>query len=187
MYIFFVLILWASHFSLFDLHFHMAVCIDGEGFFRSKCGNMQTNCYAILKIISICPWSVCCDFTPKDGSKPLQSRFLLSDQVYCTAEVPPTEKVMLWLGVRCYLFILLCSFLFSVSLEILVLVGGGWWLRFTLLEGWTQFVVPLGFTVFRWKSTRRLFEIAHFKFWLKAGTLNWGGDSTNCTFILAKS
>ncbi|XP_058953225.2 prefoldin subunit 3-like [Pocillopora verrucosa] len=34
----------------------------------------------------------------KDGSKPLQSRFLLSDQVYCTAEVPPTEKVMLWLG-----------------------------------------------------------------------------------------
>lgn len=67
-------------------------------------------------------------------------------------------------------------------------VGGeGWWLRFTLLVGWTQFVVPLGFTVFRWKSTRRLFEIAHFKFWLKAGTLNWGGDSTNCTFILAKS
>ncbi|PFX33687.1 prefoldin subunit 3-like [Stylophora pistillata] len=34
----------------------------------------------------------------KDSSKPLQSRFLLSDQVYCTAEVPPTEKVMLWLG-----------------------------------------------------------------------------------------
>jgi len=34
----------------------------------------------------------------KDSSKPLQSRFLLSDQVYCTAEVPPTETVMLWLG-----------------------------------------------------------------------------------------
>ncbi|KAL9969398.1 hypothetical protein ACROYT_G021611 [Oculina patagonica] len=34
----------------------------------------------------------------KDSSKPLQSRFLLSDQVYCTAEVLPTEKVMLWLG-----------------------------------------------------------------------------------------
>ena len=36
------------------------------------------------------------------SSKPLQSRFLLSDQVYCTADVPPTEKVMLWLGVRIY-------------------------------------------------------------------------------------
>ncbi|KAM7440159.1 Prefoldin subunit 3 [Porites harrisoni] len=34
----------------------------------------------------------------KGSSKPLQSRFLLSDQVYCTADVPPTEKVMLWLG-----------------------------------------------------------------------------------------
>ncbi|XP_029193512.1 prefoldin subunit 3-like [Acropora millepora] len=34
----------------------------------------------------------------KDSSKPLQSRFLLSDQLYCTADVPPTEKVMLWLG-----------------------------------------------------------------------------------------
>ncbi|XP_068755272.1 prefoldin subunit 3-like [Montipora capricornis] len=36
--------------------------------------------------------------TRKDNSKPLQSRFLLSDQLYCTADVPPTEKVMLWLG-----------------------------------------------------------------------------------------
>ena len=42
-------------------------------------------------------------FSLQDSSKPLQSRFLLSDQLYCTADVPPTEKVMLWLGVKDYL------------------------------------------------------------------------------------
>ena len=47
---------------------------------------------------------ICYSFSLQDSSKPLQSRFLLSDQLYCTADVPPTEKVMLWLGVKYFLF-----------------------------------------------------------------------------------
>lgn len=34
----------------------------------------------------------------KEKGEPLHSRFLLSDQVHCNAEVQPTEKVCLWLG-----------------------------------------------------------------------------------------
>jgi len=34
----------------------------------------------------------------KDNTEPLSTRFLLSDNVYAKAVVPPTEKVCLWLG-----------------------------------------------------------------------------------------
>ncbi|OWF54616.1 prefoldin subunit 3-like [Mizuhopecten yessoensis] len=34
----------------------------------------------------------------KDSTDPVETRFLLSDQVYAKAKIPPTEKVCLWLG-----------------------------------------------------------------------------------------
>ncbi|XP_050402431.1 prefoldin subunit 3 [Patella vulgata] len=34
----------------------------------------------------------------KDIPDPLETRFLLSDQVYAKARIPPTDKVCLWLG-----------------------------------------------------------------------------------------
>ncbi|XP_045196249.1 prefoldin subunit 3-like [Mercenaria mercenaria] len=36
--------------------------------------------------------------TRKNSSEPMETRFLLSDQVYAKARVPPTDKVCLWLG-----------------------------------------------------------------------------------------
>lgn len=32
----------------------------------------------------------------------METQFLLSDQVYAKAKIPPTNKVCLWLGVSCY-------------------------------------------------------------------------------------
>ncbi|XP_059147144.1 prefoldin subunit 3-like [Physella acuta] len=34
----------------------------------------------------------------KDNTEPMSTRFLLSDNVYAKATIPPTEKVCLWLG-----------------------------------------------------------------------------------------
>ncbi|XP_048769455.1 prefoldin subunit 3-like isoform X2 [Ostrea edulis] len=34
----------------------------------------------------------------KDSSDPMETRFLLSDQVYAKARIPPTDRVNLWLG-----------------------------------------------------------------------------------------
>lgn len=34
----------------------------------------------------------------KDTTAPMETHFLLADNVYCKASVPPTEKVCLWLG-----------------------------------------------------------------------------------------
>ncbi|KAK3098878.1 hypothetical protein FSP39_023913 [Pinctada imbricata] len=34
----------------------------------------------------------------KDSTDPLETRFLLSDQVYAKAKIPPTDRVSLWLG-----------------------------------------------------------------------------------------
>ncbi|XP_018588986.1 prefoldin subunit 3 [Scleropages formosus] len=34
----------------------------------------------------------------KDGTDPMETHFLLADNVYCKASVPPTDKVCLWLG-----------------------------------------------------------------------------------------
>ncbi|XP_048885187.1 prefoldin subunit 3 [Brienomyrus brachyistius] len=34
----------------------------------------------------------------KDSTDPMETRFMLADNVYCKASVPPTEKVCLWLG-----------------------------------------------------------------------------------------
>ncbi|XP_078322381.1 prefoldin subunit 3-like isoform X1 [Crassostrea virginica] len=34
----------------------------------------------------------------KDSTDPMETRFLLSDQVYAKARIPPTDKVNLWLG-----------------------------------------------------------------------------------------
>lgn len=35
----------------------------------------------------------------KDSTHPMETRFLLADNLYCKASVPPTDKVCLWLGV----------------------------------------------------------------------------------------
>ena len=35
----------------------------------------------------------------KGTTEDIETRFLLSDQVYMKAKIPPTEKVCLWLGV----------------------------------------------------------------------------------------
>ncbi|XP_060787804.1 prefoldin subunit 3 [Neoarius graeffei] len=34
----------------------------------------------------------------KDSTDPMETHFLLADNVYCKASVPPTDKVCLWLG-----------------------------------------------------------------------------------------
>nr|XP_033804298.1 prefoldin subunit 3-like [Geotrypetes seraphini] len=34
----------------------------------------------------------------KDSTDPMETRFLLADNLYCKASVPPTDKVCLWLG-----------------------------------------------------------------------------------------
>ncbi|KAI7814588.1 prefoldin subunit 3, partial [Triplophysa rosa] len=34
----------------------------------------------------------------KDTTNPMETHFLLADNVYCKASVPPTDKVCLWLG-----------------------------------------------------------------------------------------
>ncbi|XP_050166562.1 prefoldin subunit 3 isoform X8 [Myiozetetes cayanensis] len=34
----------------------------------------------------------------KDSTQPMETRFLLADNLYCKASVPPTDKVCLWLG-----------------------------------------------------------------------------------------
>lgn len=34
----------------------------------------------------------------KDSTVPVETQFLLSDQIYVKAKIPPTEKVCLWLG-----------------------------------------------------------------------------------------
>eukprot|EP00112_Aurelia_sp_Birch-Aquarium-sp1_P012619 Seg2654.1 transcript_id=Seg2654.1/GoldUCD/mRNA.D3Y31 product="Prefoldin subunit 3" protein_id=Seg2654.1/GoldUCD/D3Y31 len=36
--------------------------------------------------------------TKKDSSDPIKTQYLLSDQLYVNAEVPPTNTVCLWLG-----------------------------------------------------------------------------------------
>jgi hypothetical protein len=38
-------------------------------------------------------------FLFQDTKQPTETRFLLSDQLYAKASIPPTEKVCLWLGV----------------------------------------------------------------------------------------
>lgn len=35
----------------------------------------------------------------KESTNPMETRFLLADNLYCKASVPPTDKVCLWLGV----------------------------------------------------------------------------------------
>lgn len=35
----------------------------------------------------------------QDTTDPMDTHFLLADNVYCKASVPPTDKVCLWLGV----------------------------------------------------------------------------------------
>lgn len=35
----------------------------------------------------------------QETTEPMETHFLLADNVYCKASVPPTEKVCLWLGV----------------------------------------------------------------------------------------
>lgn len=44
----------------------------------------------------------------KQGDNPenIQTHFILSDQLYMKADIPPTEKVCLWLGVRIDLFLM---------------------------------------------------------------------------------
>lgn len=37
---------------------------------------------------------------PKDESDPIETTFELNDTLYAKAEVPPTDEVYLWLGVR---------------------------------------------------------------------------------------
>ncbi|KAG8448025.1 hypothetical protein GDO86_015211 [Hymenochirus boettgeri] len=34
----------------------------------------------------------------KDTTEPMETKFLLADNLYCKASVPPTDKVCLWLG-----------------------------------------------------------------------------------------
>uniref|UniRef100_A0A3B5LDL7 Prefoldin subunit 3 n=1 Tax=Xiphophorus couchianus TaxID=32473 RepID=A0A3B5LDL7_9TELE len=34
----------------------------------------------------------------KETTEPMETHFLLADNVYCKASVPPTDKVCLWLG-----------------------------------------------------------------------------------------
>lgn len=34
----------------------------------------------------------------KETTKPMETHFVLADNVYCKASVPPTDKVCLWLG-----------------------------------------------------------------------------------------
>ncbi len=36
----------------------------------------------------------------QETTEPMETHFLLADNVYCKASVPPTDKVCLWLGVR---------------------------------------------------------------------------------------
>ena len=36
---------------------------------------------------------------PQETTDPMETHFLLADNVYCKASVPPTDKVCLWLGV----------------------------------------------------------------------------------------
>uniref|UniRef100_A0A8C9VME0 Prefoldin subunit 3 n=1 Tax=Scleropages formosus TaxID=113540 RepID=A0A8C9VME0_SCLFO len=43
-------------------------------------------------------WSLLREETPDDGTDPMETHFLLADNVYCKASVPPTDKVCLWLG-----------------------------------------------------------------------------------------
>lgn len=38
-------------------------------------------------------------FCSQDTTEPMETHFLLADNVYCKASVPPTDKVCLWLGV----------------------------------------------------------------------------------------
>lgn len=38
-------------------------------------------------------------FIIQGTTDPMETRFLLSDQVYAKARIPPTENVNLWLGV----------------------------------------------------------------------------------------
>ncbi|XP_023211641.1 prefoldin subunit 3-like [Centruroides sculpturatus] len=40
----------------------------------------------------------------KNSTSPVETQFLLSDQVYVKAKIPPTETVCLWLGVSNKLF-----------------------------------------------------------------------------------
>lgn len=50
-------------------------------------------------------------FCSQDTTEPMETHFLLADNVYCKASVPPTDKVCLWLGVspRPTMFTSCCS------------------------------------------------------------------------------
>ena len=39
------------------------------------------------------------DLCPQDSPDTMTTHYLLSNGVYATAEIPPTDKVLLWLGV----------------------------------------------------------------------------------------
>jgi hypothetical protein len=44
----------------------------------------------------------------QESTDPIETQFLLSDQVYAKAKIPPTNKVCLWLGVSNMIFTFFC-------------------------------------------------------------------------------
>ena len=60
--------------------------------YSMKVKNMSTQNYKTFILIK-------CHFCFQEQSQTLNTQFLLSDQVYVNALVPPTDKVCLWLGV----------------------------------------------------------------------------------------
>lgn len=47
----------------------------------------------------------------QETTEPMDTHFLLADNVYCKASVKPTDKVCLWLGVRTVKFFVFVIFI----------------------------------------------------------------------------
>lgn len=70
-------------------------------------------------------------FCSQDTTEPMETHFLLADNVYCKASVPPTNKVCLWLGVSptqtfnlfSFSSVFVCSFVFHLTRLLVLIVG----------------------------------------------------------------
>lgn len=68
---------------------------------------LESQVSVIKQLLMEAFWPVFCNvFFSQETTDPMETHFLLADNVYCKALVPPTNKVCLWLGVS---YLLVCS------------------------------------------------------------------------------
>nr|XP_004661141.3 taste receptor type 2 member 38 [Jaculus jaculus] len=73
---------------------HAAILISGNAKLKSALGAMIRRVQRSQKMLEILKYMQ----KKKETTNSMETRFLLADNLYCKASVPPTDKVCLWLG-----------------------------------------------------------------------------------------